>query len=874
MSSHRLFGALVLALAAAATLQAQNRTPSGMPAPRLYIVTPAGAKAGGSAVVTLVGLNTEDAEKLVFSNAGIKAEAVPEPPPEIDPKTKKPKMGAPKATVAKFKVTVAAGTPLGNHDLRVVNKWGVSNPRVFHVGDLNEVEEKEPNNDVDGPGGKAQRVEVNSTINGNFSSGSDVDYYVFKATKGQRVVISCLASTVDSRSQPALEIWDTKGKNLGENVYYNGDDALTDFTAADDGDYLVRAFTHTYTLRPAVPGMPGGGTDQHYRLTISTTPWIDSAVPSVIEPGKTVNVTVWGRNLPGGKPDPDAKIDGVVLEKATISVTAPADGKGKMKFSGRVLPAGGFADGFELRVKNAAGSSNPFLLGIARAPVVVDTGDNDTPEKAQAVNLPCEIAGVVEKRSDADWYKFTAKKGEVWNIQVVSHQLGAPTYMAFSLRNPKGKGSDVYDTPIDTVTTMYPRRFFRRTEDPYGYRFVVPEDGEFQLLVSSRASGTAFGPRHTYAVRITKEEPDFQLAALGEEEYVPSVTTVPSGGSQAFNVVIGREGGFNAPVELSVTGLPAGVTCPPQVLAAGVRETTLSITAAAGAAEWAGAVKIIGTATVGGVKITREARPASIVWPVQPNNNTPTMTRLDSESWLCVRGKPVFTLDPSIDKADVLPGDKATIKVKVARVNPDAKAAIAVGVMQHQGRQGSEMPQNLRVANNQPVNIAPGAAEGTFAVTVGTDVPPGTYNIVFRGQTQVPYNKDPMSKTKPNTNAVGVSAPLRINVLPRSLATFTASNTNPTVKIGGQQELTVKVVRQHGFGGEFKVSLVIPPGIKGVEAADVTIPAGADEAKLVLKAPAGAMPGGRANLVVKAVAVWEGKTPVTHETKLNVNVVK
>ncbi len=872
MNPQRLFGALVLALAAAASLHAQNRLPSGIAAPRLYIVTPAGAKAGGSAEITLVGLNIEDAEKLVFSNPGIKAERAAEPPPEIDPKTKKPKMGAPKAVAVRFKVTVAAGTPPGNHDLRVVNKFGVSNPRVFHVGDLAEVGETEPNNDIDGPLGKAQRVEINTTVNGTFNSPGDVDYFAFKATKGQRVVVSLLASTVDSRAQPAVEVYDARGKQLGENVYYSGDDAVTDITAPDDGDYYARVFTHTYTFRQAIQGMPPGGTDQHYRLSISTAPWIDAAVPNVVQAGKTATVTIWGRNLPGGKLDPSAKMDGVVLEKATVSVTAPADGT-KLTYSGRVLPAGGFADGFELRVKNAAGSSNPFLLGVARAPVVIDNGDNDSPEKAQAVTVPCEIAGVVEKRSDADWYKFTAKKGEAWNIQVISHQLGAPTYMAFSLRNPRGKGSDIYETPVDTNTNLYSRRFFRRTEDPDPYRFVAPEDGEYQLLVTSRASGTAFGPRHTYAVRITKDEPDFRLAALGEEEYVPSVTTVPAGGSQAFNVVIGREGGFNAPVELTVTGLPAGLTCPPQILAAGVRETTLAITAAAGTAEWAGTVKVVGTATVNGVKITREARPASIVWPVQPNGNTPTITRLDAESWLCVRGKPTFVLEPSIDKADVLPGDKATIKVKVTRTNPDAKAAIQVGVMQHQSRQGSEMPQNLRIANNQPVSIAPGAAEGTFAVTVGTDVPPGAYNIVFRGQTQIPYNKDPMSKTRPNTNAIGVSTPIRINVLPRSLATLSVAN-SVNLKIGGQQELAVTVTRLHGYAGEMKVSLVVPPAAKGVEAAEVTIPAGANEAKLILKAPAGTMPGARNGLVVKVAAVWEGKTPVTHEAKVNVNVVK
>jgi hypothetical protein len=47
-----------------------------------------------------------------------------------------------------------------------------------------------------------------------------------------------------------------------------------------------------------------------------------------------------------------------------------------------------------------------------------------------------------------------------------------------------------------------------------------------------------------------------------------------------------------------------------------------------------------------------------------------------------------------------------------------------------------------------------------------------------------------------------------------------------------------------------------------------------DEAKILLRAPADVTPGNRQNLIVRAVAVINGNTPLTHETKINVNVVK
>src|SRR4029078_13127601 len=92
------------------------------------------------------------------------------PPKEPDPDPKKKdtppkKKGRGKRapnTPEKFKSPWAATVPPGTYDLRVVGKWGVSNPRAFVVGDLPEVNEKEPNNHVPA----AQRLEIGTTING------------------------------------------------------------------------------------------------------------------------------------------------------------------------------------------------------------------------------------------------------------------------------------------------------------------------------------------------------------------------------------------------------------------------------------------------------------------------------------------------------------------------------------------------------------------------------------------------------------------------------------------------------------------------------------------------------------------------------------
>src|SRR5262249_41671465 len=188
--------------------------------------------------VTLTGTDLEEPQELLFSNPGITAEAIqPAPTPPPDPNKKPPATPMPPTGVTKFKVTIAPTAPLGIHDVRLVNKWGISNPRAFVVGDLPEVLEKEPNNDVP----EAQRVTLNSTINGVISAPTDVDYYVFAGSKGQRVVLSCLALSIDSRMQAAVELYDAKGKQLGANFRYTANrhhannDALLDATLPADG---------------------------------------------------------------------------------------------------------------------------------------------------------------------------------------------------------------------------------------------------------------------------------------------------------------------------------------------------------------------------------------------------------------------------------------------------------------------------------------------------------------------------------------------------------------------------------------------------------------------------------------------------------------
>lgn len=847
-------------LALTGVMEGQDKKgPKAFPHPSLAYIMPMGAKVGTSVEVVLTGSDLDETENLYFSHPGIKAEKVADPPPP-PPDPKKAAKGTPPPAAAnasvKFKVTVAPDVPLGIHDVRIVNKLGLSNPRAFVVGDMTEVNEKEPNNDIP----DALKVELNTTVNGVINAPTDVDYVSFAGKKGQRVVLSCLSSSIDSRLTPVIELYNTAGQRLTTNRNYNETDAVCDAILPADGDYFVRLFQFTHVA---------GNAEYFYRLTLSTAPWIDAVFPPMIEPGKSAQVTIYGRNLPGGQPDPTATVGVTVLEKATVTINVPADPmvRQRLSFSGYVSPVGGATDGFEYRVKNASGSSNPAFIGISQAPVVTDNGANVTRETAQEVNSPCEIAGRFDKKRFQGWYALNAKAGQVYSIDVQSDRLGSPTDIVLTVYGADGKVLAELDDDADTTSPQ----FYTRTSDPARYRLQVPADGKYLMLVKNQGSMGTLGPRTYYRLRITPEQPDFRLVVMPPKPRDPEGNTIFQGGNQEYVVYAWRQDGFNSPITLSADKLPPGLTCKPQVIGSGMRTGSVILTAADDAAPWTGEFQIKGKATINGQEVVREARSGSVVWGLgfQPQDgqqvNTPVFSRIDRGVTMAIREKAPFVLQAAEESVTTQLGSKVKVPIKIQRPWPEAKVPISVVV--------ANLPTGFAFnGKNAPLAIAADKSETTLEVDVAANATPGTYSLVFRGTGQVPFSKDPKGAKAP-VAITQPSTPIVVKVLPKTVANVTT--TPPAaLKIGGPTDLIVKVQRLYDYDGEFKVELVESAMTKGIAAEAVTIPPGKDEAKLVLNIAPDAAPGNRAGVIVRATAMIEGKTPALHEAKINLNLTK
>jgi hypothetical protein len=714
----------------------------GLPAPRLSYLSPNGGKAGTTFEMALSGEDLDTAEGLAFSVPGMNAELVSSPP---TPPMRKGNQKGPIIT-ARFKVSVPADAPPGIHDVRLVSKWGVSNPRAFVVGDLEEIEEKEPNNDVD----QAQRVPLNCSITGTISTPTDVDYYRFEGKKGQRVVVSCLSSSIDSRLQPQIQLFGPGGSALASSRDYDGTDALADAALPADGEYYVRVVGFTYTQ---------GSPEHFYRLTISTAPWIDAVFPPMVEPGKETKVTVYGRNLPGGVRDPSAVLHGRVLEKATVTVKPPAGATAEQRlaYSGYVPPRMSALDGFELRLKNAAGTSNPYLLTYARAPVVLDNGANDTADTAQEVTLPCEIAGRIEKVRDRDWYRFSVKKGQTYSIEAFGDRLGSALDLYFTLRQEKSKVGQEFD---DNPEILHPQQFYTRSDDPARFKLTATEDTTYLLQVSSREADTQAGPRHLYRLRIAAEKPDFRLVVLPPATNGPDAVVLHKGAAQAYSVLVWRQDGFSGEIALTADGLPPGVTCPPQVIGPGVTRAALVVMAAADTPPWTGFFTVKGKAMIDGKPVEVETRPADVTWSVG-QQNVPTVARLSRGLALAVRDAAPFYLTAKAEKTEVNQGEKVTVALKLTRVAGEFKGPVQVTLL------NPLAPQLATFNNNQPLTIAPGKDEMTAVLDLKPQLPPGTYSFALRARGAVPFARDPEGKDKGSAALSIAAEPVTVKVLPK-----------------------------------------------------------------------------------------------------------
>ena len=638
-----LFFGLAMILTASANAQ--------LPQIRVTGVFPPGAQRGTSVDVTVTaGTDLDEASELVFSHPGLKAT------PKVD--------GNGNPVANQFTVAVDPAVEPGLYDVRMRGLFGISNPRIFRIDTIAEIQETEPNNTTE----QAQEVAVNTLINARSNSATDVDTFKVTAKANQTIVFRTEAAALDSLMQPVLELFAPDGRRVAQSRRRKQQEAVIVYTSPVDQTLLLKIHDTVYA----------GSNDYGYRLSVDVRPLVDFALPVIVQANVDSKVTLYGRHLPDGQPT-EMTLDGTPLQKKDVTIkmnTSEAQTVGTDTAAASVDTV--IYSGID-------GNLLPFAVRNDAVAVVTET---ETAENIQVVTLPADIAGSFATELDEDTFRFDAKKGEQWQIDVLADRLGSSADPILIVERVV-KGADGTETlsrlAREDVSKQNPggANLPTLTSDPL-FVLIVPEDGQYQVRIKDRFAASRGAADLTYTVSIRQPVPEFQLVVFdslastdGKAPPGTGAISLRKGGTYGVPVYVYRLGGQNTDIQLRVDGLPEGITCSEARIAGGAASTLLVFTAAANVGEIVAPVRIVGTATVGEQKIEHAAKIATLVHGGA--NGLPRTARVSGSLLVSVmKDEEPFHIQPALAAAEMTQDQQLLIPLKLTRrAGFDAKVNIA-----------------------------------------------------------------------------------------------------------------------------------------------------------------------------------------------------
>lgn len=674
-----------------------------LPQIRVTGLFPPGAQRGTTVDVTITaGKDLDEASALIFSDPKIKAT------PKLDSK------GNPIAN--KFSVAIDAAVEPGLYDVRLRGLFGISNPRIFRVDTIAEVEEKEPNNTDE----QAQEVGVNTIVNARANSAADVDTFLIKVKADKPLVIRSEAARIDSLMQPVLELFDSSGRRVAHSRRRKQQDAVIVYTSESDQDVKLKVHDTVYA----------GSNDYVYRLSIDERPLVDFVTPSIVSNGTDVDLTLYGRHLPGGKAT-DRTLNGQTLFRK------PAKVKINNKLHSQVGIDSASADVATTLYHGIDGNLIPLALGNVETPAIEET-ESDPPGM---ITAPVQISGSFDTELDEDTYRFDAKKGDQWQIDVLAERLGSsadPLMIVEQVvkaadgketlkrlaREEKGK----QNPGGNNLSTL--------TRDP-SFLFTVPADGQYQVRMRDRYAASRGDAGLRYTLSIQKPVRNFNVvifdslpSADGKALPASGAISLRKGGTYQIPIYAYRTGGHNEDIHIVAKGIPGGVRASGGLIPAGKNSATLVLTAPADAKETTGHVFFMGVSGPEGSVITTGAKVVTLAHAGA--NGLPRTARVSKSLLLNVmKDEEPFHIQPGVVSADMTQDQQLLIPLKlVRRAGFDAKVDITF----------AGQPKNVDVPK---VAIDKGIDSTVARFYFKENASLGSATLLMYATAKVPYRRNP-----------------------------------------------------------------------------------------------------------------------------------
>lgn len=687
--------------------------------PRLDALFPAGGAAGTTVDVRIQGAELEGADSLVIGHPGFRSFRRKEP--------------------NQFRVAIGPDVPPGPYEIRVSSPLGLSQSRIFVVGDRPETVEVEPNDRIE----QATTIQLNSVVEGVIQASPDVDWYRLPGKQGRRLVIALEARRIDSPLDGTLRLFRPDGKLIAESRQSGDVSPSLEAVLPVDGDYRIKVHDTTFA----------GGPAHVYRLIVHDGPRVLAFRPPIGSAPAFLHGTGLG---PGSTPSP-FQLDGRPLEQLawTEPLGEPTWVGRRNRLDSRL--AGLF--GWEWSRPGVDTFPTPLLVPSAIDPVVPEAEPNG-PDRPQGVDLPVRIAGGFQSSGDRDVYRFHSRAGQAWWFEVWAERLGNPVDASIVIQKvgDDGKTQDLANADDTPDPDGAAGRFPAQTVDPR-IRWVTPGDGTYQVVVSDLYGAHGNDVRMAYQLQIRPDRPDFRLFVVADSAAPP---TVRAGGRATARAVIRRIDGFARPVRIEPTELPTGLSMDPVVIGPTQSTAPLVFSAEPGATNLDGRVQLLGRSLSSSRKEVLadgqkpvEERVRGVesgqVFPAAAANQ-PARGRLTSEFAVAIRESAPFRLEASPAEIWASAGESVPITVRVHRFE-GFNDAVALSA--------ADLPAKVTVAN---ATIAPGADSATLTIQVAADAPAGLAGLVIRGHGKFPFHVDRDAKTKPSVPVDEPSNAVLLNI--------------------------------------------------------------------------------------------------------------
>jgi len=426
---------------------------------------------------------------------------------------------------------------------------------------------------------QAQTLDLSQVVvNGVLNKSGDADAYALSLEKGQTLVAAVSSNRdLGAPVDGVLQIVSANGFVLEQNDDDRGNDPLIAFTVPESGTYYVRTFGF-----PAAPNSSvrfSGGADWIYRLTLTTGPYVDHIQPLSVSVNAETPARAVGWNLPD-------------RPRSIPAQTAP----GEFNYV-------------------AEESSNPVVLQSVGHPAMPEPFD----AKASLPTLPVTLSGQIARPGEVDTVQIMGKKGAAISIAAEARAIGSQLDPVLRLTDADGKQLAEQDDAS-------------RDERDAVLSFTPKADGPVILQIFDRFEHG--GERYFYRVTVGPPQKTFRLSVAADAFKLDADKPLE------IPVTVTREGGFSDEIQVSVQGLPEGMTAGPAVSQSkGDSSKKVTLKLERGSIEtFSGPIRIAGTSQ-GETKFSATATIAV----------AGTANRSD-QLWLTVPAKPPPKAEPNDEK--------------------------------------------------------------------------------------------------------------------------------------------------------------------------------------------------------------------------------